>query len=104
VATSCDPDLDALISRLSGSLSPADRSAFRHAAETAIAGLPCVGPGIAFRVVTDLWRTWFHPPADEELAHSGPRHRGGKLVNGPPIGEDTVSGLKSARTRWTRAG
>jgi hypothetical protein len=31
------PDIELLISHLSGPLNPADRSAFRHAAETALA-------------------------------------------------------------------
>jgi len=88
MATSCcDPDLDALISGLAWGLAPGDRSAFRAAAESAIAGLPCVGPGIAFRVVSSLWRGYFHPPADNYAAHGGARHyRPSKLVQAEAIG------------------
>jgi hypothetical protein len=99
--SSYDPDLDALISRLAGPLLPVDRAAFRAAAESALTG--CSGEGLAYRILRDVWRGYFHPPPDERLAHSGARHRGGKLVNGPAIGADTVSGLKSARSRWERA-
>ena len=82
-SSSYDPDLDALISRLAGPLLPADRAAFRAAAESALAG--CSGEGIAYRTLRDVWRGYFHPP-DDHVAGMGPRHRGGKLVAGPAIG------------------
>jgi len=61
MATS-DIDAEQLINRFCGSLAPADRAAFRAAAESAL-----------------------HPP-DDHVAGMGPRHRGGKLVAGPAIG------------------
>ena len=97
MATSCcDPDLDALISRLAWGLAPGDRSAFLAAAESAIAGLPCVGPGIAFRVVSSLWRGYFHPPADNYAAHAGAHHhRSSKLRALPAVGaEDPRTGAR----------
>ena len=39
-------DAELLISRLSGPLDPADRPAFRHAAETALAASDCWGSGL----------------------------------------------------------
>lgn len=94
MATSCDPDLDALISRLAGPLLPADRAAFRVAAESALAG--CGGEGLAYRILRPLWRTYFHPPPDPRIGQ--PRgavgsRRPSKLADGPPIGaEDPRTG------------
>ena len=53
-SASLDPDLDALISRLAGPLLPADRAAFRVAAESALIG--CGGEGLAYRILRDVWR------------------------------------------------
>ena len=87
-SSSYDPDLDALISRLAGPLLPADRAAFRAAAESALAG--CSGEGIAYRTLRDVWRTFFHPPPDPRIGQtrgSGLR-RPSKLISGEPIGAD----------------
>ena len=90
MATS-DIDAEQLINRFCGSLAPADRAAFRAAAESALAALVCTGEGIAFRTLRDIWRTYFHPPTDQEAGHQplwpGSR-RPSKLSNGPPIGAD----------------
>jgi len=87
VATSrCDPDLDALISRLAGPLLPADRQAFRVAAESALTG--CGGEGLAYRILRDVWRGYFHPPPDD-MRREGARHlRPSKLQNLPAVGTD----------------
>ena len=91
MATSGSDDVDAeqLISRLCGSLAPADRAAFRAAAESALSAVTCVGEGVAFRVLRDVWRGYFHPPTDVEAGYHpfepGSR-RLSKLANGPPIG------------------
>ena len=85
-------DVEQAISRFCGPLSVADRAAFRAAAENALAQLPCSGPGIAYRTLRDVFRQYFHPP-DDHVAGATPRHRGGKLVAGPPIGaEDPRTG------------
>lgn len=83
-----DADPDILISRLAGGLAPLDRAAFRRAAESALAQLSCFGPGIAYRVVSDLWRGYFHPPEDTSWDIAQELPRGSKLANGPPIGRD----------------
>jgi len=71
MATSYDPDLDVLISRLAGPLLPADRAAFRAAAESALTG--CNGEGLAYRILRDVWRGFFHPPPDPRIgSHGGP--------------------------------
>jgi hypothetical protein len=58
-------DAEDLIARLSNGLSPADRAAFRRAAESAVATSPdCSGEGSTYRVIAKLWRSYFHPPAD----------------------------------------
>jgi hypothetical protein len=91
MATSGSDDVDAeqLISRLCGALAPADRAAFRHAAEGALAALPCAGEGACYRALREIWRVFFRPPTDQEAGHHpfepGSR-RLSKLANGPPIG------------------
>jgi hypothetical protein len=94
-----DTDPDALITRLAGPLLPADRAAFRAAAESALAQLSCSGPGIAYRALATLQRAYFNPPADTRVAHAGPRpFRGSKLADGPPIGrEDPRTGARARR-------
>jgi hypothetical protein len=80
-----DADPEALISRLSGPLSPPDKDAFRRAAEDALARVPCWGEGAVYRAVAALQRIYFHPPPDERMP-SGPRHqRVSKLIDAPPI-------------------
>src|SRR5262249_8493816 len=87
-STSTDSDFDSLISRLAAPLEPGDRAAFRVAAESALAG--CSGEGLAYRIVTPLWRTFFHPPPDPRIGQtrgSGLR-RPSQLISGEPIGAD----------------
>ena len=58
-------DAEDLVARLSDGLSPADRAAFRRAAESAVATSPdCSGEGSTYRVIAKLWRSCFHPPRD----------------------------------------
>ena len=86
MATS-DIDSEQLISRFCGALAPADRAAFRAAAESALAAIVCNGEGIAFRTLRDVWRGYYSPPDDHAVV--GPRHyAGSKLVAGPPVGRD----------------
>jgi hypothetical protein len=85
-----DADPDALISRLAGGLAPADRAAFRCAAEHALAQLPCGGEGLAYRTVAVLWRSYFHPPThtDWDIEHELASLCRSKLINRPPVGAD----------------
>ena len=86
MSTINDLDPDALISRLAGPLSPADRAAFRAAAEDALAGVPCCGEGAIYRAVASLQRAFRDPPSDrgahwditQELQPT-------KLKSAPPI-------------------
>jgi hypothetical protein len=81
-------DIDLLISQLSASLSPSQYAAFLVAARAALADVPCLGPGVAYRVLADLQKLYFDPPPDRR-ASVGPYHyRASKLSNGPPIGAD----------------
>jgi hypothetical protein len=61
-------DVEQLISRLAGPLSPPDRIAFRRAAEDALARVPCWGEGAIYRAVAGLQRAFFDPPS-EDRAH-----------------------------------
>jgi hypothetical protein len=85
-----DADPDALISRLAGGLAPADRTAFRRAAEHALGAIPCAGEGLAYRVIRDIWRGYFHPPehTDWDIAQELSSFARSKLINKPPIGAD----------------
>jgi|SRR5215471_6578840 len=96
-------DSEQLISRFCGSLAPADRAAFRAAAESALDAIVCSGEGIAFRTLRDVWREYFCPPADHAVV--GPRHyRPSKLSDGPPIGADDVRTGGRARNSFKVTG
>jgi len=90
-----DPDCEQLISRFCGSLAPGDRSSFRHAAEGALAAIPCAGEGIWYRTVREVWRGYFRPPSDD-MRREGARHlRPSKLQNLPAVGaEDPRTGAR----------
>jgi len=94
-----DIDAEALIDRLAGPLLPADRAAFRAAAEDALARVPCWGEGAIYRAVAGLQRAYFNPPPDARHANLGARHyRASKLADGPPIGaEDPRTGARDRR-------
>ena len=101
MATS-DLDIEQLISELSASLIPPQHAAFEAAARAALAAANCSGIGQAYRLLAPLQRAHWDPPDDLSHAHSGPRHRGGKLSRGPAIDADAATGIKSARSRWMR--
>ena len=79
-------DVEQLISRLAGPLSPPDRVAFRHAAEDALSCVPCWGEGAIYRAVASLQRAFRDPPSDRN-AHWDIEHelRPPKLKRAPPI-------------------
>ena len=79
-------DADALISRLAGPLAPPAREAFRRAAEDALARIPCLGEGAAYRVVAALQRAFFVPIDDHRAGWDIlQRPRVTKLTKAPPI-------------------
>jgi hypothetical protein len=81
-----DADPDILISRLAGPLAPADRVAFRRAAEAALAQVSCWGEGAVYRAVAVLQRNYFVPPEDTRAAWDiSQEPRTSKLTQGPPI-------------------
>jgi hypothetical protein len=81
-----DADPDTLISRLAGPLAPADRVAFRRAAEDALSRVPCWGEGAVYRAVAVLQRQYFIPPDDRRAAWDIEQDcRPSKLTQGPPI-------------------
>jgi hypothetical protein len=85
MSTINDLDPDALISRLAGPLSPADRAAFRAAAEDALTRVPCWGEGAVYRAVASLQRAFRDPPADGRRAYGPQDFRASKLKSAPPI-------------------
>jgi hypothetical protein len=91
MSLSDDVDVEQLIARLAGPLAPLDRDAFRAAAKAAIEQIPCAGEGLVYRIVSEVWRAYFHPPTDRETGHHpflpGSR-RLNKLSDGSPIGRD----------------
>jgi hypothetical protein len=102
VATSCDPDLDALIAELAASLAPSARTAFELAARDALVAAGCSGCGAAYRVLAPLQRGYWDPPSDDRTAHGGARHQRSKLAEGPPLEDDSARGRASTRSRWLR--
>jgi hypothetical protein len=91
-----DADPEILISRLAGPLAPADREAFRQAAEAALTQVPCAGEGSFYRAVAGLQRDYFTPPEDGHATRI--RHAASKLTQGPPI----EHGRDLRRTRHLR--
>jgi hypothetical protein len=89
LSISDDADPDVLIARLAGPLRPADRPAFRDAAEAALAQVPCWGEGAIYRAVALLQRNFFTPPDDHratwDITHE--RHTS-KLISREPIEHD----------------
>ena len=78
-------DVEQLISRLAGPLSPRDRVAFRRAAEDALTRVPCWGEGAVYRAVAGLQRAFFDPPLDGRRAYGPQEFRASKLKSAPPI-------------------
>jgi hypothetical protein len=85
---SYDPELDALILELGASLNPSRYAAFLDTARAALASVPCLGPGSAFRILAGLQGRFFDPPPDVRIgAPRGPENRrASKLIGLPPIG------------------
>jgi hypothetical protein len=77
---------ESLIAHLSNGLAPADRAAFRQAAETALATSPvCLGPGSIHRTVTSIWRTFFRPPAEDRgTTWNSGKKKPSRLITEPP--------------------
>jgi hypothetical protein len=94
-------DIDTLISELSASLEPPQHAAFETAARSALAGLNCAGPGLAYRILAPLQRSFFDPPDDARVT-SGPRHhRPNKLNALPPL--EYAGDQRAVRYRKLRA-
>jgi hypothetical protein len=89
---SCDDyDVETLIIQLSASLPPAQSVAFIAAARSALAGVACLGPGVAYRILAQIQRRHFDPPLDRA---AGVRpiglhmKRPSKLIQAQAIGRD----------------
>jgi hypothetical protein len=83
-----DADPDTLISRLAGPLPLDARTAFRTAAEAALAQVPCWGEGACYRAVSILQRDYFDPPDDCRAGwdiQNGTSSRPSKLRGAPAI-------------------
>jgi hypothetical protein len=84
-------DAEDLIARLSNGLAPADRAAFRRAAESALATSPqCSGEGSTYRVIAKLWRSYFHrrrTPVTQAGMHSAIGRRASSSPRTRPTAE-----------------
>jgi hypothetical protein len=90
---------------MAGPLPLAARQAFRAAALGALARIPCLGPGIVYRTIAPLQRTFFDPPDWHRAAWDISQERPGiisKLVARPAIEHD-VDG-RHMRYRHSKAG
>jgi hypothetical protein len=98
-------EVDLLVVQLAASLEPPQHAAFIDAARTALADIPCLGPGSAYRVLVPLQRRFFDPPSDTIEAHA-PKHyrRPTKLSSLPPIGRPDRAEGGQQRNAWRRAG
>jgi hypothetical protein len=87
--TNTDDIIELVISELGAALDHDRYPAFAAAARSALAGLDCVGLGVAHRTLAPLQRRFFDPPADVIEAHAGAKHyRPSKLIAAPAIGDD----------------
>ena len=100
MATSCDLELELLVAELGASLEPTQYTAFAAAARAALG--KCSGPGAAYRILRDLQRSYFDPPADDPGRYAPRHYRPSKLADGPALTEDSARGRASTRTRWMR--
>jgi hypothetical protein len=96
-------DINALIYQLAASLPPPQYTAFIAAAHRALAGVPNLGVGSAYRALAELQRNYFTPAPDQRIGQSrfGVRRRS-KLIDGAPIGETRPDRARAAL--WSRAG
>jgi len=95
-----DFDADALIYAFAYPLSPPQAAAFIVAARRALAGIDCLGPGLAHRILASVQRAHWDPPSDD-MRHEGARHqRRSKLTEAAPIGE--VREDRARQALWLR--
>jgi hypothetical protein len=79
-------EVDLLITRLAGPLTPDARQAFRRAAEDALARVHCQGEGAIYRAVAPLQRAFFDPPNDHRASWDiSQESRASKLRAAPAI-------------------
>ena len=96
-------DVEELIARLAGPLSPPAREGFRRAAEDALTRIPCLGEGAAYRAVSVLQRAFFTPPDDLRAAWDITREpRTSKLTKLAPIGRDDCRASGRVRVHLPR--
>jgi hypothetical protein len=76
-------EVDHLVVQLAASLPAPQHAAFVAAAEAALAGIPCLGPGSAYRVLRELQRRYFDPPILNNNRGSV-EHRSAFKSNAPP--------------------
>jgi hypothetical protein len=98
-------EVDLLVVQLAASLTPpSQRNAFIDAARTALADIPCLGPGSAYRVLAPLQRGFFDPPSDGRTANAGARHHAPNRLNSlPPIDVvENPQGAARRRTLWAK--
>ena len=97
-------EVDLLVVQLAASLEPPQHAAFIDAARTALADIPCLGPGSAYRVLVPLQRRFFDPPDDAVEAHAPKHYRAGstKLASLPPVGAEDGRAIGKQRAAWAR--
>jgi hypothetical protein len=99
VSIPSDADVDNLIARLAGPLTPDARPAFRRAAEDALTRVSCPGPGIIYRAIAPLQRAYFDPPSDGRASWDiSQEARASKLRAAPAI----AYGGDQRRVRYRR--
>jgi hypothetical protein len=94
------PEIDQLVCELGCSLAPAQRLAFEDAARAALAAVPCLGVGAAYRILADLQRLFFDPPLDVGRPATGPRfYNTSRLRDGPAIAHSDGRKVRYRRLR-----
>ena len=100
--SSIPDEIDELVLQLAASLVPSQYDAFVIAARTALAGISCIGPGSAYRILAPLQRRFFDPP--EERVAVGPRHHHPNKLNSLPAiaAVEEPQSIGRRRAMWGR--
>jgi hypothetical protein len=85
-----DADIEGWLWHFAAPLPPDCRGAFYVAAESALASVSCLGPGVAYRTLAELLTSYFIPIPDDDRGNHGARQcrRPSKLTLAAPLGRD----------------
>jgi hypothetical protein len=89
-------DIESLLWLYSHQLPDHRQAEFCRAAESALARLACLGPGVTYRTLAGLFSNYFVPPISDSDHHQGARkhRRSSKLIS---LGDEVPTSLHENR-------